>query len=118
MVPLMRCFVAVAAVCLFAGIAAAPARATSIVPMTIDDIARAADVLVELAGAVGLDSARAQAIAGGQEFATEVRERERHWREQGVSAVPTVVVDGRHAIEGAQPPEAFEQALRQAAREG
>jgi predicted DsbA family dithiol-disulfide isomerase len=76
----------------------------------------AADVLVELAGAAGLDSARAQAIASGREFATEVRERERHWREQGVSAVPTVVVDGRYAIEGAQPPEAFEQALRQAAR--
>ena len=36
----------------------------------------AADVLVELAGAVGLDAARAQAIASGQEFATEVRERE------------------------------------------
>jgi len=75
----------------------------------------AADVLVELAGAVGLDPARAQAIAGSDEFALEVRERERHWREQGVSAVPTVVVDGRYVIEGAQPPEAFEQALRQVA---
>jgi predicted DsbA family dithiol-disulfide isomerase len=75
----------------------------------------AADVLVELAGAVGLDPARAQAIAGSGEFAPEVRERERHWREQGVSAVPTVVVDGRYVIEGAQPPEAFEQALRQVA---
>ena len=77
----------------------------------------AADVLVELAGAVGLDASRAREIVGGDEFAAEVRERERHWREQGVSAVPTVVVDGRYAIEGAQPPEAFEQALRQAARD-
>jgi len=75
----------------------------------------AADVLVELAGAVGLDAARARAIVEGQEFAAEVRERERHWREQGVAAVPTVVVAGRYVIEGAQPPEAFEQALRQAA---
>jgi predicted DsbA family dithiol-disulfide isomerase len=76
----------------------------------------AADVLVELAAAVGLDATRAREIAGSDEFAEEVRERERHWREQGVAAVPTVVVDGRYAIEGAQPPEAFEQALRQVAR--
>ncbi len=75
----------------------------------------AADVLVELAGAVGLDAARARAIVGGDEFAAEVRERERHWRERGVAAVPTVVVNDSHVIEGAQPPEAFEQALRQAA---
>jgi predicted DsbA family dithiol-disulfide isomerase len=76
----------------------------------------AADVLVELAGAVGLDTARAQAIAGSDEFAAEVRERERHWRERGVSAVPTLVVDDRYVIEGGQPPEAYEQALRQVAR--
>lgn len=75
----------------------------------------AADVLVELAAAAGLDAARAREIAEGDEFAPGVRERERHWREQGVSAVPTVVVDGRYVIEGAQPPEAFEQALRQVA---
>jgi predicted DsbA family dithiol-disulfide isomerase len=75
----------------------------------------AADVLVELAGAVGLDASRAQAILDSDEFASEVRERERHWQKQGVSAVPTVVVNDRHLIEGAQPPEAFEQALRQIA---
>ena len=75
----------------------------------------AAEVLVDLAGAVGLDKARAQAIAGSDAFAAEVRERERHWRERGVSAVPTVVVNDSHVIEGAQPPEAFEQALRQVA---
>ena len=75
----------------------------------------AADVLVELAGAVGLDASRARAIVGGDEFAAVVRERERYWRERGVSAVPTVVLNDALVIEGAQPPEAFEQALRQAA---
>jgi predicted DsbA family dithiol-disulfide isomerase len=75
----------------------------------------AADVLVELAGTVGLDDERAKAIAGSDEFSAEVRERERHWRERGVSAVPTVVVNDSYVIEGAQPPEAFEQALRQVA---
>ena len=72
----------------------------------------AADVLVELAGAVGLDASRAKAIVESDEFAAEVRDRERYWRQRGVSAVPTVVVNDSHVIEGAQPPEAFEQALR------
>lgn len=75
----------------------------------------AKEVLVELAGAVGLDPSRAQAIVEGDEFAAEVRERERFWQEQGVGGVPFVVVNGKYAIEGAQPPEAFERALRQAA---
>lgn len=75
----------------------------------------AKEVLVELAGEVGLDTARAKAILESDEFASEVRERERYWQELGVSGVPFVVVNGSYAIEGAQPPEAFEQALRQIA---
>lgn len=76
----------------------------------------APDVLVDVAGAVGLDAARAKSVAEGGEFTAEVRERERFWRERGVSGVPFVVVNGAYAIEGAQPPEAFEQALRQIAQ--
>lgn len=78
----------------------------------------AVDVLVDLAGAVGLDKARAKSIVEGDEFASEVRERERYWRQRGVAAVPHVVVNDSYAIEGAQPPEAFEQALRQIAFRG
>jgi predicted DsbA family dithiol-disulfide isomerase len=76
----------------------------------------ATDVLVELAGAVGLDAARAKAIAEGDEFAREVRERERYWQQRGVHGVPYVVVSDAYAIEGAQPVEYFEQALRQGLR--
>jgi predicted DsbA family dithiol-disulfide isomerase len=75
----------------------------------------APDVLVELAGAVGLDAARAKAIAESREFEAETRERERLWLDRGVNGVPLVVVDDSFAIEGAQPPEVFEQALRRAA---
>jgi predicted DsbA family dithiol-disulfide isomerase len=75
----------------------------------------AAEVLVELAGAAGLDASRAKAIVESDEFAAEVRDRERYWRQRGIAAVPAVVVNDSHVIEGAQPPEAFEQALRQAA---
>ena len=72
----------------------------------------AADVLVELAGAVGLDTARAKSILQGDEFAAEVRERERYWLDQGVAGVPLVVVNDAHAIEGAETPEGYERALR------
>jgi predicted DsbA family dithiol-disulfide isomerase len=73
------------------------------------------EVLVEAAASVGLDAARAKAIVESREFEAEVRARERYWREQGVSGVPLVVVNGRYPLEGAQPPEAYEQALREIA---
>jgi predicted DsbA family dithiol-disulfide isomerase len=75
----------------------------------------APDVLVDLAGKVGLDATRARAIVEGDEFAAEVRERERYWIGRGVRGVPFVIVNGQYAIEGAQPPEVFEQALREIA---
>ena len=77
----------------------------------------AKDVLVDAAAAAGLDRERAEAVANSDEFANEVRARERHWLRQGVSGVPFVVINDKYAIEGAQPPEAFEQAFRQIAGE-
>jgi len=78
----------------------------------------ARDVLLELATEVGLDPVRAKEVLESGEFESEVRSRERYWLELGVSGVPFVLVNGKYAIEGAQPPEAFEQALRQIARTG
>lgn len=73
------------------------------------------EVLLRLAGDVGLDVARARAILASDEFAAEVRERERHWQGLGIHSVPAVIIDERHLISGGQPPEVFEQALRQVA---
>jgi predicted DsbA family dithiol-disulfide isomerase len=75
----------------------------------------ARDVLLRLCAEVGLDLARAQAILDTDEYAQQVRERERHWQSLGIQSVPSVIIDGRHLIQGGQPPEAFEQALRQLA---
>ena len=60
---------------------------------------------------------RARAILDSDEYADEVRERERFYQQQGISAVPSVIIDDRHLIQGGQPPEAFERALRQLAAE-
>jgi len=75
----------------------------------------APDVLVELAGAVGLDPARAKSIVESEEFARDVRSKERHWLELGVGGVPFVLLDNKYAIEGAQSTDTFAQALREVA---
>ncbi len=71
-------------------------------------------VLVRLAEEVGLDAERARAILASDEFAAEVRERERFYLDNGIHAVPAVIINERYLISGGQPPEVFEQALRQA----
>ena len=76
-----------------------------------------ADVLLRLCAEVGLDVERARTILAGDEFAAQVREAERFYQAQGISAVPSVIIDDRHLIQGGQPPEAFERALRQLAAE-
>ena len=72
-------------------------------------------VLRSVAASVGLDAARADEILAGDTFTAEVRAAERHWQDAGISAVPSVVINGQHLIQGGQPPEVFEQALRRIA---
>lgn len=70
-------------------------------------------VLVRVASRVGLDGSRAQAILSSDEYAAQVREREAFYTSRGISAVPSVIVDDRHLIQGGQPVETFEKMLRQ-----
>ena len=74
-------------------------------------------VLARVAAEVGLDAERAKQILASDEFAAEVRERERFYLDHGVHAVPSVIINDRHLIQGGQPPEVFEQALRRLAAE-
>jgi predicted DsbA family dithiol-disulfide isomerase len=74
-------------------------------------------VLADAAAAAGLDRAEAEAVLASGRYADEVRERERHFQQLGIHAVPSVIVNNRHLIQGGQPPEVFEQALRQIAAE-
>ena len=73
------------------------------------------DVLLECAGAVGLDVERARAVLASADYADKVREAERFWQEAGIDGVPAVVINRRHLIQGGQPPEVFAQALRRIA---
>lgn len=73
------------------------------------------DVLVRLAGEVGLDAQRAREILDTDEYAAEVREREHYYQRLGIDSVPSIIIDERHLIQGGQPPDVLEQALRQVA---
>ena len=73
------------------------------------------EVLLRLAGDVGLDVQRAGQILQSDEYADDVREREQHFQSRGIHAVPAVIVNGKYLIQGGQPAAVFEQALREIA---
>ncbi len=77
----------------------------------------AKDVLLALAKEVGLDEAAAREILESGKFTEEVRKAEAFWQQNGITAVPSVIINDRHLIQGGQPPEVFERALRQIAAE-
>jgi predicted DsbA family dithiol-disulfide isomerase len=72
-------------------------------------------LLVRVAGEVGLNTDQAQTILDSDTYADEVREQEQFYQSQGIHSVPAVIINDRHLISGGQPPEVFEQALRQIA---
>ena len=74
-------------------------------------------VLARIAGEVGLNAQRARDVLASDDYADEVREREKFYLDQGIHAVPAVIINDRHLISGGQPAEVFEQALRKIAEE-
>ena len=78
-----------------------------------------AEVLRAAAHAAGLNTAETEAVlADPTRHADAVREAEAEWQAAGIRAVPAVVINRRHLISGGQPPEVFEQALREVAQAG
>jgi predicted DsbA family dithiol-disulfide isomerase len=75
------------------------------------------DVLVDVAAKAGLDPQQASELLTSTRYANEVRQREVLYAERGIRAVPSVIVNDKYLIQGGQPVEAFEQALRKIAAE-
>jgi predicted DsbA family dithiol-disulfide isomerase len=75
------------------------------------------DVLVRIAGDVGLDKDAARRMLDSGEYAEDVRAQERHYQQAGIHSVPAIIVDRQYLISGGQPPEVFEGALREIARQ-
>ncbi|MEY4269845.1 MAG: hypothetical protein RLZZ58_1061 [Pseudomonadota bacterium] len=75
-------------------------------------------VLVDAAAAAGLDREAACAILASDAHASTVRAEEAYWRREGISAVPTFIINGKYVISGGQPVDIFERALARIAAEG
>jgi predicted DsbA family dithiol-disulfide isomerase len=70
-------------------------------------------VLLGVVEQVGLDRDQAAHILASDTYAAEVREAEQVFQRSGIHSVPAIIINQRHLISGGQPPEVFEQALRQ-----
>lgn len=69
------------------------------------------ETLVDLAHEIGLDRDDAKTVLEGTAFGQAVRDEEAQAMEQGVRGVPFFVIDGKFALNGAQPPQAFLEAF-------
>lgn len=75
------------------------------------------DVLMETAQSVGLDAAEARKVLESDAYAEDVRVEEREYQGMGIQSVPSVIFNNRYLVTGGQPVEAFEQAIREIAKE-
>ena len=71
------------------------------------------EVLVAAGLAGGLAETRIRDLFAGDEGEAEVRAQFAQAQAMGIRSVPTFIIDGRLAVQGAQPPETFAQALLQ-----
>ncbi|MEV7620946.1 DsbA family oxidoreductase [Microbacterium sp. NPDC089321] len=70
------------------------------------------DDLVALADEVGLDAGEARTALETDAHLDAVRADQAQARAYGINGVPFFVIDGQYGVSGAQPPEAFENVIR------
>lgn len=70
-------------------------------------------VLLDVAVAAGLPEADTRELLASRRYDAEVSAAEAEVHRQGIHAVPAIVVNQRHLIQGGQSVEVFEQLLRQ-----
>jgi predicted DsbA family dithiol-disulfide isomerase len=69
------------------------------------------DVLLEIAEGIGMDRAMTERLLASDGDVADIRARDAHARERGVTGVPTFLVANQHALPGAQPTELWTQVL-------
>ncbi len=75
-------------------------------------------VLLQAVNSAGMNANEAAEILKSDAYAEAVREREQFYLSQGIHSVPSVIINERYLVQGGQPVEAFESALRQVALAG
>ncbi|SIN91755.1 DsbA family oxidoreductase [Vannielia litorea] len=63
------------------------------------------EVLADIADSAGCDAAVIRRLLESDADADDIRARDAHARERGVTAVPTHIIAGQHVVPGSQPPE-------------
>lgn len=71
--------------------------------------------LLEAVQSAGLPKERAGAVLASDEFSQAVREQEKKYHQLGVHSVPSIILNNKFIIQGAQAPELFAEALRDCA---
>ena len=73
------------------------------------------DVLLDVAKEAGLDRNAASEALDSEDIARKTRVEERAAMEMNITGVPAMIIEGRFMVPGAQPPEAYVNALRRVA---
>ncbi len=69
------------------------------------------EVLADIADSVGMDAAVVLKLLKSDADRNDIRQRDTHSREMGVSSVPTFIVANQHAVPGAQPADLWTQVI-------
>ena len=68
-------------------------------------------VLLDIAEGIGLDRAMIERLYESDADLDDMRGRDAHARERGVTGVPTFVLANQHVVPGAQPPELWQKVI-------
>lgn len=68
-------------------------------------------VLGELLASLELPVEQGLAVLDDPQAIAHLEQNERHWQQLGVSAVPSIVFNGREGLQGAQPTDVYQQVL-------
>lgn len=69
------------------------------------------EVLADIADSVGMDASVVARLLASDADRDDIVARDTHSRGMGINSVPTFIVDGRHAVPGAQPPELWAKVI-------
>ena len=75
------------------------------------------EVLFDAVRRAGLNVSQAKLVLESDQYTNDVREALEYYKTIGITAVPSVIVEGKYLIQGGQPAEVFANALRQIAQE-
>lgn len=75
------------------------------------------EVLVSIAEKLGINQEEARQSLSSDQFDNEVKQDITEAKNNGISGVPFFILNGKYAVSGAQPVEAFEEALQQTYKE-